>query len=81
MNQPTELTTLIPNWQRFVELYEPSEELIDAFIKRISMIQDSDIRTRVSGYINVELGILILSHREIDNKKIREILLVTWENT
>ena len=77
MNQPTELTTLIPNWQRFVELYEPSEELIDAFIKRISMIQDSDIRTRVSGYINVELGILILSHREIDNKKIREILLVT----
>lgn len=77
----TNIWELIPNWLRFVELYHPSEELIEAFTERIDSIDDADIRWDIAKYINLELGILILSHREIDEKKIREMLALTRSET
>lgn len=71
----------IPNWQRFVEVYVPSDELIDAFTERMNSISDDDIRGDIAKYINLELGILLLSHREIDAKKIREILTFARSDT
>lgn len=71
----------IPNWQRFVEVYQPSDELIDAFTERMGSISDDDIRGDIAKYINLELGILLLSHREIDDKKIREILALAHSDT
>jgi hypothetical protein len=80
MNQSTELSTLIPNWQRFVNMYHPEDALIEAFTERIYSIESNDIRARVAWYINIELGVLMLSHHEIDNKKMREILSLAWHN-
>ena len=52
----TEITkNLLPNWQRFVALHQPQDELVDAFALRLSSIEDITLREALSERINVEL--------------------------
>ena len=71
----TEITkNLLPNWQRFVALHQPQDELVDAFALRLSSIEDITLREALSERINVELWILLLSTTEVDASKYKKIL-------
>ena len=72
-----ELSSIIdhlPNWNHFLEKYNPDLEFIEAFFTRLSSIEDSSILENILKRINIELWILILHDVEIDHKLYLSIL-------
>lgn len=69
------LLTHIPNWNRFCEKYHPKKVFIHAFEERIDLIEDEEVRISVGKKINVDLGILLLAHKEVNEGVFGEILL------
>ncbi len=68
------ITSHLPNWNRFLEKYDPDLEFIEAFFTRLSSIEDSDILENILKRINIELWILILHDIEIDHELYVSIL-------
>ncbi|GAB0174728.1 MAG: hypothetical protein HHAS10_06070 [Candidatus Altimarinota bacterium] len=64
----------IPNWKRFCEIHHPKKNFIQSFTERLELIEDEELRILVSKKINVELGILLLGHKEIDEGVVSEML-------
>jgi hypothetical protein len=63
----TLILTHLPNWNRFIEKYQPDTEFIDAFLHRLSLLEDETILEKVTKQINIEIGILLLHDIEIDS--------------
>lgn len=74
MNTHHYLNAHIPNWDRFIQKYQPSQEFVKAFEDRIDLIYDSDKFEQIAGYINVELGVLLLRHTEIRESELQGII-------
>lgn len=74
------LVTHIPNWKRFCEIYNPKNDFIRAFNERIESIEDEELRSIVWKKINVNLWILLLAHKEIDEWVFEEIFDSIQEN-
>lgn len=70
----TLLLRYIPNWQRFCEVYKPENDFIEAFLHRLSLIEDIGIYENMSKHVNVELGILLLHHEELDESSYENIM-------
>lgn len=70
----TTLHLLIPNWDRFCEKYQPDPVFTEAFITRISVLENSVIRDNILKRINIELGILILHDVEVGRDMFQVIL-------
>ncbi len=70
----TFIETYIPNWKRFCDSYKPDNAFIQAFDQRIHLIKDEENRINVSKKINVDLGILLLAHKEVNEGVFDEIL-------
>jgi hypothetical protein len=68
------LQNYIPNWQRFCDSYKPKADFQEAFMERFSLIEDEEIRQNIGKKINVELGILLLHHEEIDESSFLGII-------
>lgn len=49
------ITSHLPNWNRFLEKYDPDLEFIEAFFTRLSSIEDSGILENILKRINIEL--------------------------
>jgi hypothetical protein len=64
----------IPNWNRFCEKYKPKKVFMHAFEERIELIEDEELKVSVSKKINVDLGILLLAHKEVNEWVFGEIL-------
>lgn len=60
------ISTLIPNWNHFCNKYHPHEDFIDAFISRVTTLDDTTLQEALLKRINIELGILLLHDTEID---------------
>ena len=69
------LLTHIPNWNRFCEKYQPKKTFIHAFEERIGLVEDEEIRIAVAKKVNVDLWILLLAHKEVNEWVFGEILL------
>ena len=68
------IDTYIPNWKRFCDAYKPDTIFVEAFSERIHLIKDEELRISVSKKINVDLGILLLAHKEVNEWVFDEIL-------
>lgn len=68
------IETHIPNWQRFCNSYSPDSAFLKAFEWRIGIIEDEEVRIGVAKKINVDLGILLLAHKEVNEWVFDEIL-------
>jgi hypothetical protein len=68
------IETHIPNWKRFCESYNPDKIFLTSFESRMSIIEDEELRISVAKKINVELGILLLAHKEVNESVFDEIL-------
>ena len=69
------LLTHIPNWNRFCEKYQLKKTFIHAFEERIGLVEDEEIRIAVAKKVNVDLWILLLAHKEVNEWVFGEILL------
>ncbi len=49
------ITTYLPNWDRFIQKYNPDIEFIEALLTRVSTLEESIIRENVLKKINIEL--------------------------
>ena len=68
------IETYIPNWKRFCESYSPDKVFLQSFEERIGIIKDEELRIGVAKKINVDLGILLLAHKEVNEWVFDEIL-------
>lgn len=68
------IDTHIPNWKRFCEAYKPDKAFLEAFDIRIHLIKSEELRISVANKINVDLGILLLAHKEVNEWVFDEIL-------
>ncbi len=66
--------TYLPNWDRFIQKYNPDIEFVEAFLVRISTLEGSTLQENILKKINVELWILLLSDNEINKDMYRSIL-------
>ena len=49
------ITTYIPNWNRFIEKYNPEHEFMEVFLSQLSDVEDIDDQITVAQRINIEL--------------------------
>lgn len=74
------MTTLTPhlsslsNWERYREKYNPETTDTLSMETRIADIEDTEVQGRLKEYINIQLGILLLAHHEVDSQKSHDIL-------
>ena len=70
----TTLHIALPNWDRFCVKYQPNPVFTEAFITRISALENSAIRDSILKRINIELGILLLHDVEVGRDMFQIIL-------
>ncbi len=70
----TTLHIALPNWDRFCEKYQPDPVFVEAFVTRLSALEESVIRENILKRINVELGILLLHDVEVGREMFQVIL-------
>lgn len=74
------MTTLTPhlsslsNWERYTQKYNPAESDTLSIETRIADIEDPEVQGRLKEYINIQLGMLLLAHHEVDSQKSHDIL-------
>ena len=49
------ITTYKPNWNRFIEKYNPEHEFMEVFLSQLSDVEDIDDQITVAQRINIEL--------------------------
>lgn len=70
----TIINTYIPNWNRFIEKYNPENKFMEIFLTQLSEVDNNEDQITVAKRINVELWILLLHDREINNHLFSSIL-------
>ena len=53
--EPSSIITHLPNWDRFIQKYHPDMEFVEAFLVRISTLEESTLQENVLKKINIEL--------------------------
>lgn len=75
------IATYLPNWDRFIQKYNPDIEFVEAFLVRISTLDENDLQIDILKKINIELWILLLSDNEINEDMYKSILIsITQKN-
>ncbi len=49
------INTYIPNWNRFIEKYNPKQEFMESFLTQLSDIDDTEDQITIAKRINIEL--------------------------
>jgi len=49
------IATYLPNWDRFIQKYNPDIEFVEAFLVRISTLDENDLQIDILKKINIEL--------------------------
>ena len=49
------INTYIPNWNGFIEKYNPKQEFMESFLTQLSDIDDTEDQITIAKRINIEL--------------------------